>query len=328
MSPHKRRLAGEETRDVLLNWNKGSKIAERLGGAILAIEGFKSIDPIHPLGGPDGLKDLVCNKGGKNFIVAAYFPRGQKKIKQIQDKFKEDFKGIDKNKADGFIFVTNQHLTNGERKKISNDKEGIIEIYHLERLINILNSPVAYGVRLEFLDIELTKEEQLAFFAERDKSIENIKATLVQLKEYLNKPNTGSGISKEELNSFNFVLEDIVGSSVLSSSYGVSPIDRLRVPLEDLKQFQELLGRIVGGMNIYLASGDYAPINRLQVPIQELREFMQILERIVVGSSGNFGLGPDVFPLINKLNVPLVELKEFEATIDRILIKQSQLKSL
>jgi hypothetical protein len=35
------------------------------------------MDPSHPLGGQDGLKDLICNKEGKKYIVAVYFPRGK-----------------------------------------------------------------------------------------------------------------------------------------------------------------------------------------------------------------------------------------------------------
>ena len=62
MSNNRRRLNGEETWYRLREWTKGQAPAERLGGNILYSEGFVSIDPSHPLGGPDGIKDLKCIK--------------------------------------------------------------------------------------------------------------------------------------------------------------------------------------------------------------------------------------------------------------------------
>ena len=35
------------------------------------------IDPSHPLGGKDGLKDMTLSFEGKRWIGAVYFPRGQ-----------------------------------------------------------------------------------------------------------------------------------------------------------------------------------------------------------------------------------------------------------
>ena len=40
------------------------------------------------------------------------------------------------------------------------DKTVDVRIYHLERIANILNTPKMYGIRLEYLEIEMTKEEQ------------------------------------------------------------------------------------------------------------------------------------------------------------------------
>jgi len=33
-----------------------------------------------------------------------------------------------------------------------------VRIYHLERIANILNTPKMYGIRLEYLEIEMTKK--------------------------------------------------------------------------------------------------------------------------------------------------------------------------
>ena len=62
------------TEDVLTRWRYGSTQAERLCAGLLAIEGYQSIDPQCPLGGPDGLKDVICEKDGWKFVAAVYFP--------------------------------------------------------------------------------------------------------------------------------------------------------------------------------------------------------------------------------------------------------------
>lgn len=51
-----RRTDGRETWHRLLEWDKGQTPAERLAAIILNSEGFRNIDPSHPLGGRDGLK--------------------------------------------------------------------------------------------------------------------------------------------------------------------------------------------------------------------------------------------------------------------------------
>ena len=50
---------GRETFNRLLNWDRGQAPSERLAAIILSKEGFKGVDPSHPLGGKDGLKDMV-----------------------------------------------------------------------------------------------------------------------------------------------------------------------------------------------------------------------------------------------------------------------------
>lgn len=176
-----RRLSGDETWNRLLNWTKGQK-SERLAAHILSSEGYKSIDPSHPLGGKDGLKDIISIKDNLQWIGAAYFPRGQKPFSEIKKKFIVDIKGIKKNKVSGLAFVTNQELTLNDRKELKTiGKPHTIEIFHLERIAHILDNPQNYGIRLEFLDIELTKEEQLSFFANRDDKIVDLSEKLGHL---------------------------------------------------------------------------------------------------------------------------------------------------
>jgi len=168
----KRRTDGDETWNRLLNWTKGQKPSERLAAHILGSEGYKSIDPTHPLGGRDGLKDIISMKDNLQWIAAVYFPRGQMDFKEIKKKFNSDIKGITKNNVSGLSFVTNQLLTAGERNKLKElGKPYIIDIFHLERITHILDSPKNYGIRYEFLDIVLSNEEQLSFYTSKDEKI-------------------------------------------------------------------------------------------------------------------------------------------------------------
>lgn len=164
----RRQTEGGETWRRLREWSRGQAASERLAAHILRSQGYKELDPSHPLGGKDGLKDTICSKEGVKFIGASYFPREQKTLAALTKKFEGDLKGVAKNNAQGFAFVTNQQLTLAERNKLTTIAEAVplpLDLFHLERIAHILDSPQCYGIRLEFLDIEMNKEEQLAFLA-------------------------------------------------------------------------------------------------------------------------------------------------------------------
>jgi hypothetical protein len=156
---------GKETWHRLLEWDRGQAAAERLAAILLNNDGLQNIDPSHPLGGKDGKKDIVFFKKNSKWIAGVYFPRGQQSFRDIKDKFRDDLSGVNTNQASGFVFITNQELRLAERQELCDVDANIdIVIYHLERIATMLNTPLNYGVRLEFLDIEMTKEEQLSFF--------------------------------------------------------------------------------------------------------------------------------------------------------------------
>jgi fido (protein-threonine AMPylation protein) len=136
-----------------------------LAAAVLHIEGYENVDPQHPLGGPDGLKDVLCRKDGCVWVAAVYFPPTPSTFSGVRNKFDHDVSGAPKNSAGGFAFVVNQHLTVGEREElISRSSVPRTEIYHLERLVGILNAPKGCGARLEYLRIPMTEEEQWSFW--------------------------------------------------------------------------------------------------------------------------------------------------------------------
>ncbi|HEC65336.1 MAG TPA: hypothetical protein ENI23_08580 [bacterium] len=180
----RRQTEGSETWKRLLEWDRDQKASERISLHIVRFEGYTCIDPSHPLGGKDGKKDAVCLRDNHKWIVACYFPRGQQDFKITKEKFKSDMKGITKNDAIGIAFVTNQELRTSERKEMILCNEGFeTDIFHLERVANILDDPFNYGTRLEFLDIEMTKEEQLSYFSAMNKKIEEIHQLILRAQK-------------------------------------------------------------------------------------------------------------------------------------------------
>lgn len=191
----RRRTENNETWHRLINWDRGQTASERLAAQILLSEKYESVDPSHPLGGRDGLKDILCQKDSMKFIAACYFPRGQQTFAAIKEKFSDDTKGIEKNNSDGIVFITNQELRLAERDELSQciANNQYLDLYHLERLNAILNSPINFGTRLEFLDIEMTKEEQLAYMSSKDQIIHELKNLLTQVIQNQNISGTQSG---------------------------------------------------------------------------------------------------------------------------------------
>jgi hypothetical protein len=144
----------DETWHRLLEWTNGQGPSERLAAQILLHEGFTELDPSHPLGGKDGSKDAICMREGHRWVMAVYFPRGQLPFNDISKKFLADLQGGRDNQAEGFAFVTNQELRLSERQDLLANWPGKIELYHLERLTAILDSPDMHAVRKQFLGID------------------------------------------------------------------------------------------------------------------------------------------------------------------------------
>lgn len=209
----RRQTEGSETWKRLKDWDRDQKASERLSAQIIRVEGYTSIDPSHPLGGPDGLKDIVCFYEQKKWIASCYFPRIQKTLNEIMVKFKNDIDGMAKNQADGFVFLTNQELTLSERDSLINESHSAnVNIYHLERISSILDSPRCYGIRLEYLDIEMTKEEQIAYISLRDQMFENLEAKLGELLDELKNKKSNSKVGAH------YVIPEINSYSIWSSN--------------------------------------------------------------------------------------------------------------
>lgn len=218
-----KRNDGRETWHRLSEWDKGQPASERLSGQLLRLEGFEFIDPTHPLGGPDGGKDLLAMRDGKRWIAAVYFPRGQQGFASTKKKFISDLIGANSNLADGMAFITNQELKSEERKKLVSEAKPLkVELFHLERISSLLDYPSAYGIRLEFLEIAMSPEEQLAFVNwHQQRSNEAIISALYAHNQYLTDLITG-GDSTPRLSltpKFDPVQQKLAGSLTVVGKY-------------------------------------------------------------------------------------------------------------
>jgi hypothetical protein len=309
----KRRSGGDETWQRLREWTRGQKEAERLTAHVLRVEGYVSIDPSHPLGGRDGLKDVICERHGKNWIGAAYFPRGVKKFTDVANKFKKDLAGVKTNSVDGIVFVTNQELTLGQRTQLNSLASDVeSDLFHLERVANILDTPICYGIRLEYLDIEMSKEEQLSFIATINMSLEAFQNQLSRIEKRLELSQNGKELSLKEINEFQAILRNITNPF----SYGLGgAISDLRVPLNELEEFRAILADITSPFSHGLGGA----ISDLRVPLNELKEFQALLESI----TKSMGIGT-----MRELQVPIDQLHAYNRMLDDITKKWRDIKTL
>ena len=70
-------MAQSDTETALVRFRSG----QRLRAGLLQISGFSSIDPQCPLGGPDGLKDVICEINAWKYIGGGHispFNRNEK----------------------------------------------------------------------------------------------------------------------------------------------------------------------------------------------------------------------------------------------------------
>ncbi|SKS74044.1 Uncharacterised protein [Mycobacteroides abscessus subsp. bolletii] len=148
-------MRSDETQYRLLERTYVQSVSEPLAAQVLMDQGYTNLDPIHPFGGPDGGRDGECQRDGKPYVMAVYFPRGKKGFGEVKKKFVSDADKAVALGVKGIAFVTNQEILMSERTELTEAASGLeVEIYHLERVAAILNQPSMSQVRREFLGIE------------------------------------------------------------------------------------------------------------------------------------------------------------------------------
>lgn len=164
-------------------WRGGPTQSEQLCAAILRLEGFLNIEPQAPLGGADDGKDLLCERGGLRWLGAVYFPPTEKTPAEVRAKFLHDLEGVARHARHGIVFLTNQRPTLETRKelvKTAADRGFECLVYDVERIRGVLDNPDGYGLRIAYLGIEMSRDEQLAYFARRESVLEDIVARNTQ----------------------------------------------------------------------------------------------------------------------------------------------------
>jgi hypothetical protein len=151
----------DETWHRLREWTAGSTAAERLAAQILLADGYTGVDPSHPLGGPDGGKDMLCERDGLRWAAGVWFPRGERSPSDLKAKFSTDLGAACERNPDvgAFVFVANQEIRLADRRGLLELSDIEVELLHLERIAAILDQPHMHDVREQYLGIERDRSE-------------------------------------------------------------------------------------------------------------------------------------------------------------------------
>ena len=220
----------DETWHRLREWTMGQAPSERMAAQILIDAGYNDLDPSHPLGGRDGGKDALCSKQGKTWVMAVYFPRGQKDLSEIRTKFEGDLAGALRNDAVGMAFVTNQEIRLAERDElrvIAGATE--LDLFHLERTTVALDKPSMAGVREQFLGIEGANTNAVSVLHDE----------IVRMQQRLEGLQTG-GDSFCYLMLYHFDLEKSIAQNFVVIRNGDYPLYDVRLRILNMNSNAEL----------------------------------------------------------------------------------------
>ena len=179
--------AGRDTDERLRSYLPSQPDQERLCiGLVSLVGGFYNIAPRRPLGGPDGSRDIqaVAASNGDVTWFAVGFVHGANDTdaqrRQVIAKCRSDLDEalVENPSLKAFGFFTNVDTKPAEERDLRTyaSTKGIVwfEVYNRERVRSLLDSPQGYGLRLEFLNIAMEKEQQLAWLATHHVRLEQL----------------------------------------------------------------------------------------------------------------------------------------------------------
>jgi hypothetical protein len=178
---------------------------ERMCLALLPLLGpYTREQPRRPKGGPDGGRDIeAIYQGTALFWGGVGFRNGggadDSARREIEKKFKDDLhSALTENPSiAGFFFFTNVDLTPGRMEDLKAHGYGkglaVVDIFDMERLRHILDSPEGLIARLQYLEIPMSVTEQGALVAKFGSQIQNavtarfdrVERTLAQMERFL-----------------------------------------------------------------------------------------------------------------------------------------------
>jgi hypothetical protein len=179
-----------ETDLRLRSWlDSNQRDREQMCRSILALDPhYTDVRPRHPLGGPDGGRDIeavldsnTITYGAVGFQNNANDADEQKR--KIRAKFQSDLNAALAAKPDlkAFVFLTNLHLTMGEQSGMKDEAriKGVThcEIVDRERLRIELDAPGGFFIRFQYLAIPLSEAEQASFLARYGDRIQEVVST-------------------------------------------------------------------------------------------------------------------------------------------------------
>lgn len=232
----------DETWHRLREWTSGQAQAEALAAQVISSqgEGFERIDPAHPHGGPDGGMDAIMLRDGSEFVMAAYFPRGQKSFNEIKVKFKHDLAGVKKNNANGIAFVSNQELRLRERQSLKQlASPYLVEIYHLERMAMILDRPEMSGIREQFLNIPQVSGSEI---------VSEIRENALRVTRRLEAVQTGGDTFCYGM-LYDFDINEDIARNFAIAKVGEFNLYDLRFRLTVFPEQRDILKRQIGELN-------------------------------------------------------------------------------
>ncbi len=150
---------------------------------------FSQVRSRNPKGGPDQGRDIEAIFDGRSLAFGAVgFIDGANDSashrRQIKKKFRDDLASALKHRVDldVFVFFTNVALTAADQDEMERaarelKRTLVLELFTREEIRAALNTPKGFGLRLAYLDIEMSKSEQTSFFATYG---EEIQATIAR----------------------------------------------------------------------------------------------------------------------------------------------------
>jgi len=179
-----------ETDERLRHRPDSGKLRKRLCADLLSLDQrFSQVRSRNPKGGPDQGRDIEAIFQGRYLAFGAVsFLDGANDSaphrRQIKKKFRNDLASALTHRADldVFIFFTNVALTPTDQDELRNAARAlkptiVVELFTREEIRAALNTPEGFGLRLGYLDIEMSKSEQTSFFAAYG---EEIQATIMK----------------------------------------------------------------------------------------------------------------------------------------------------
>jgi hypothetical protein len=195
-----------QTEERLRNYlDQNQVFQERMCLTLLPLLGpFTAERPRRPKGGPDGGRDIEAVREGTLAVWGAVgFKNGggadASSRGWVTRKFKADLDRALKENPDlpGFVFFTNVDLTLGQKEKLTRHAHELrlkfVEIYDLERLRHVLDSPEGLLARLQYLDIPMSATEQAALVGKFGGQLQNavtarfdrVEQTLARMDQFL-----------------------------------------------------------------------------------------------------------------------------------------------